>query len=155
MNGGVGVAGGDHDLVLTVEGVEPLYIHLKQAVDVGDELDLALLHSGTVHMLILAQGLKAEGGLVLMEHPGLALPHIEVLLAHAQQHRDILLGDHMALAEPGVLGNATNDLSQVVAEHMAHCVAGIDQFHHLFLLVNKKRYRPIRYLWTEGYNTPL
>ena len=154
MDGSVGVAGGDHDLILAVEGGQPLHIHLEETVHVGDELDFALLHGGGVHMLVLAQGLEPQGGLVLVEHAGLFFPHIEVLLAHTQQHWDILLSDHMALAEPGVLGNAPDDLRQVVAEHMAYRVAGIDQFHVMFLQT-KKRYRLFTVPPSRGVQYPL
>lgn len=133
-DGGVGVAGGDHQLLHVVEGVEPLHIHPEQAVAVGDELDLPLLHRRGVHVLVLAQRPQALGGLVLVEGARLLLPHVQVLLAHAQQHGDVLGGDDVALAEPGVLGDAGDDLGQVVAEHMAHRVLGVYQLHGVTIL---------------------
>ena len=130
----VGVAGGDHDLVLAVEGVEPLHVHLEQAVAVGDELDFALLHRRGVHVLVLAQGPQPLRRLVLVEHARRLLPHVQVLLAHGEQDGDVLLPDHMALAEPGVLGDAGDDLGQIVAEHVPHRAAGVNQLHIQSLL---------------------
>ena len=137
MNGGVGVAGGNHDLILAVDGVEPFYIHLEQAVAVGDELDLALLHRRGVHVLVLAQDPQPLGRLVLVEHAALLFPHVQVLLAHGEQHGDILFRHHVSLAEPGVLGDAGDDLGQIMAEHVANGPPGVDELHIVFL-PNKK-----------------
>ena len=64
-----------------------------------------------------------------MKHPRRHLPDIQVLLTHGEQHRDVFLRHHMALAEPGVLVLVLDDLGQVVAEHMAHGLLGFDELH--------------------------
>ena len=56
-------------------------------------------------------------------------PDEQMLLAHGQQHRDVLLGDHMPLAEPGALVLTRDDLGQVVTQHMTGCMDGFDLFH--------------------------
>ena len=43
----------------------------------------------------------------------------------------------MSLAEPGVLGDAGDDLGQVMAEYVAYRLLGVDQLHIVFL-PNKK-----------------
>ena len=72
-----------------------------------------------------------------MEHSLLLLPHVEVLFAHGQQHRDVLRGDDVALAEPGILGDTGDDLGQVMAQHMAHRLTGFNEFHGAYLRSKK------------------
>ena len=129
MHRRIGVAGGDHDVVCSVEGGKPRHIHLKEPVAVGNELDLTLLDRRGMHVLVLAQRAQPFGSFVLVEHAGRLFPYVQVLLAHGQQHRDVLRRDHVPLAEPGVLRDAGNDLGQIVAEHVPHRVAGVDQLH--------------------------
>ena len=129
MYHGIGMAGGDHDVVLSVDGVEPLYIHPEEPVAVGDELNFAFLDGGGVHMFVLAQGPQVLGGLVLVEQSFGLLPDVQVLLAHGEEYRDVLLRDYMALAEAGVLGDAPDNLRQVVAEHMPYRVPGVNESH--------------------------
>ena len=88
-------------------------------------------------MLVAAQLTQALGRLIFMEHSLLLLPHVEVLFAHGQQHRDVLRGDDVSLAEPGILGDAGDDLGQVMAQHMAHRLTGFNEFHGAYLQSKK------------------
>ena len=56
-------------------------------------------------------------------------PDVNIILADAQEHGDILRSYDMTLAEHCVLGNAFDDLSNVVAQYLSHCVFGFYQFH--------------------------
>ena len=52
-----------------------------------------------------------------------------MLLADAQENRDILLADDMTLAEYGILGDALDYLCDVVAQNLSHGVFRPHQFH--------------------------
>ena len=129
MDGGIAMAGGDHDLLLGVHGDKAGGIHQEEAVDGGGELDLALLGLAAVHVFIDGESAEALRGVVLVEHAGGHLPDVEVLLAHAEQHGNVLLRHDVALAEARVLILVLDDLRHVVAEHMAHRVLGFDKSH--------------------------
>ena len=118
-----------HQLILLVERVQFSYVNPKQPVAVGDELDLALLHRGRVHIFTLAEGAQALRGVVLVHHALVLLPDVDMLLAHREQHRHVLLRDDMALPEARVLCHAYDYLSHVMAEHMSHRVLHRDKFH--------------------------
>ena len=134
---GIGVASGDDDGIIVVDGLQSGYIHLEQAVTVGQQLDFPLLHRSGGHVLVAAQPAQTLRRFVFMEHSLLLLPHVEVLFAHGQQHRDVLRGDDVALAEPGILGDAGDDLGQVMAQHMAHCLTSFNEFHGAYLQSKK------------------
>ena len=128
-DGGIALAGGDHHLVLAVHGQQTLRVHPEQPITGGLQLDLALLDLTALHVLRAAQRQQALRRVVLMHHAGGHLIDVQVLLAHAQQHGDVLLRDHMALAEPCVLVRVFDDLGHVVAQHMAHSVLCADELH--------------------------
>ena len=71
-----------------------------------------------VMFFVLGDGAQALSRLVLMEHPLGLFPDIEVVFPHGEQDGHVLLSDNMALTEPGVFGDAGDDLGQIVAEHM-------------------------------------
>ena len=123
------MTGGDHDVLDGVDRHEPLAVHPEQAVTGGFQLDLALLDLAAGHMVVLTQGQQPLRRVVFVDHAGRHLPDIEMLLAHGEQDRDVLLRDHMALAEPGVLVLVLDDLGQVVAQHVAHSFFRTNQFH--------------------------
>ena len=75
------------------------------------------------------QGEVYLGSLILMQHPFLLLPDIQVFLAHIQQNRDILLSHYMSFFKDRTLLDSRNDPGYVVAEHMSDCVLGIYKFH--------------------------
>ena len=120
---------GDHHLVLTVHGDEPLGIDQKHAVAGGLQLDLTLLDLAAEHILLPAEGEQTLRRVVFMHHVGRHLPDVEVLLAHAQQHGDVLLRHDVALAETRVLILVLDDLRHVVAEDMTHRVLGSNELH--------------------------
>ncbi|MPM62802.1 hypothetical protein SDC9_109680 [bioreactor metagenome] len=64
-----------------------------------------------------------------MEHSGVQLPDVQIFLAHGEEHGNVLLRHHVALAEPGALVFAGDNLGQVVAQHMAHGLSRLDQLH--------------------------
>ena len=70
-----------------------------------------------MHVGPLAQGAQDFRRVVLVEHVLIFFPDIDVLLAHAEQDGDVLRRDDVALAEYGVLGDAPDDLGDIVAQH--------------------------------------
>ena len=129
VDGSVGMPRGDHQLVDHVDGVELFHVHAEQAVALGAQLDLALLDLTARHMLIFADGAQALGGVVFMEHSRLHFPDVEMLLAHREQHRNVLFGDDVSLAELRALEFTGYDARQVVAEYMADGIFRFDQLH--------------------------
>ena len=128
-DGCAALPGGDHEVLDGVDGDELFGVHPEEAVAGGFQLDLALLDLAAVHVLVCAQGAEPLSAVVFMKHPRRHLPDIQVLLTHGEQHRDVFLRHHMALAEAGVLVLVLDDLGQVVAEHMAHGLLGFDKLH--------------------------
>ena len=128
-HGGAALARGDHHLVLAIHGDKARGIDQKHAVTGGLELDLALFHAAADHILLPAEGQKPLRRVVFVHHAGRHLPDVEVLLAHAEQHGDVLFRHDVALAEARVLILILDDLRHVVAEHMAHRVLGFDKSH--------------------------
>ena len=82
-----------------------------------------------MHVGALAQGAQDLRRVVLMEHVLVVFPDIDVLLTHAEQDGDVLGRDDMALAEHGILGDAPDDLGDVVAQHLSHGLFGFQQLH--------------------------
>ena len=121
--------GSDHDILQQVDLPQPGGVHPEQPVYGGGELQFSLLHLTADHVLVLAQGAQPLGGVVLMDHAGDHLPDIQVFLPHGQQYRDVLLPDHMALPEPGVLILPGDDLGHIVAEDVPYRVLCTDQLH--------------------------
>ena len=80
-------------------------------------------------MLSLADRAQDIGSVVLVKHILVVFPDVDVFLAHAEQHGDILLADDMSLAEHGVLGDARDDLGDVMAEHLPDRILHAHQFH--------------------------
>ena len=93
------------------------------------QLDLALFRLTADHVLLTAQGQQPLRRVIFVDHARSHLPDIQVLLAHAQQHGNIVLCDDVALAEPGVLILILDDLSHIVAQHVAHGLLCSDQLH--------------------------
>jgi len=129
----VAVDRGDHHLGSAVHCQQGSAVDLEQTVAVSDQFDLALPGLGAVDVLT-GSGLVEQGGsLVLVEDAGLFLPDIEVFLADAQQHRNILGLNDVALFEASPLELTRDDLGDIVAEHLPCRVFGTDQFHGFFL----------------------
>ena len=120
---------GNHDFIQGVDFVKAFDVDFKQAVAIGGQLDFALLDGRFVHVIIFAQAAQDARTVVFVEHPCLLLPDIDVILAHGEQHRDILLGDNMALAKPRVLCDTFDDLCHIMAEHLSDRVLRPDLFH--------------------------
>ena len=80
-------------------------------------------------MRALTQGAQNIGCVVLVQHVLVVFPDVDVLFAHAEQHGDILRADDVPLAEHRVLGDAGNDLGDVVAEHLSDRVLNAQQLH--------------------------
>ena len=121
--------GRDHHIAQRVHGAQPLHVDQEEAVDIGDQLDLALLRLGGVHVLAHAQIAQDLRRLVLVEHVLVVLPNIDMVLAHAQQHRHVLRPDDVSLAEDRPLFLVLDDLGDVVAEHMPDGFFGLHQLH--------------------------
>ena len=64
-----------------------------------------------------------------MVRAAVVLPDVYVVLAYAEQHRDVLGLDDVPLAEDHVLGDAPDDLRDIVAESHPYRILGFDQFH--------------------------
>ena len=80
-------------------------------------------------MLPLADRAQDICCIVLVQHGFIVFPDVNVLLAHAEQHGDILLADDMALAEHRILGHTGDDLGDIVAEHLPDRILHAHQFH--------------------------
>ena len=114
------MAGGDHYLVNLIDLVQPLHIHPEQAVAGGGQLDLPLFGFGSFHSLPLAHLPENLRRLVFMVNRIVLLPHVELVLSHAQQHRDIFLPHNMSFSEPGSFGHSRDDLGHIVTEYLSH-----------------------------------
>ena len=80
--------------------------------------------------ILTGSGLVEQGGsFVLVEDAGLFLPDIEVFLADAQQHRNILGLNDVALFEAGPLELTRDDLGDIVAEHLSDCLRCLHKLH--------------------------
>ena len=121
--------GGDHHIAEGIYGAQALKINEQESVGVGYKLYLALFGRCGVHIPALAYAAQDIRGLILMEHIFVLFPDVNIILADAQEHGDILRSYDMTLAEHCVLGNAFDDLSNVVAQYLSHCVFGFYQFH--------------------------
>ena len=128
-DGGTAAARGDHHLVLTIHGKKPRAVHSEKTVAGSLELDLTLLDLRTGHVLLPAESEKPFRGVVFMHHVRRHFPDVQMLLAHAQKHGDILRRDNMSLAEAGVLILILDDLRHVVAEHLPYRVLRPNQLH--------------------------
>ncbi|MPN13006.1 hypothetical protein SDC9_160326 [bioreactor metagenome] len=120
---------GNHDIRQVVERVQMPHIHGEYARLGGEELNLAFLNIPAVHMRALAKRGQPPGGLILMQGVFVHLPNIEVVLAHREQHGDILLGDDMSFAELRVLGLPGNNAREVMAEYVSRGILGVDELH--------------------------
>ena len=105
------------------------FIRQQQAILICHQLDLPLLGGGGMHVGPLAQGAQDFRRVVLVEHVLIFFPDIDVLLAHAEQDGDVLRRDDVALAEYGVLGDAPDDLGDIVAQHLSHGLFRLQQLH--------------------------
>ena len=80
-------------------------------------------------MFPLAERPQTLRSLVLVEHSWRFFPDVQRLLAHTEQHGDVLRCDNVSLAEAGVFRHAGNNLRHVVAQHMPHGAFGFDLLH--------------------------
>ena len=104
-------------------------IHPEQAVAGGFQFDFALFYLAAGHVLLSAESQQPLRRVVFVHHAGGHLPDVKVLLAHGEQHGDVLLRNDVPLAEPGVLVLVLDDLGHVVAQYLAHGVLRADQLH--------------------------
>ena len=119
----------DHHIAEGIYGAQALEIYEQKSVGIGDQLDLSLFGRCGMHVLALAYATQDIRCLVLVEHIFVLFPDVNIILADAQEHGNILLSYDVALAEHRVLGNAFDDLSNIVAQNLSHCVFGFYQFH--------------------------
>ena len=129
LDGRVGMARGDHELIDAVDLLKPLDVDTEETVALGEDLDLPFLRLARAHMRVLAHGAHALCRLVLMEHALGLFPDEERLLAHAEEHGNVLLCDNMPLAEAGVLRDAGDDLRHVMAQDVADGLGGFNFLH--------------------------
>ena len=80
-------------------------------------------------MLPHAQIAQNGRRVVFVQHVFVLLPNVYMLLAYAEQHRDIFLADDVSLAEHRAFPFAGNDLGNIVAQHLSHGVLSFHQFH--------------------------
>ena len=66
---------------------------------------------------------------LFMEHPFLLLPHIELVLADGQKHRNVLFRHNVSLPENRILRHATDDLCDVMAQDRSFRIHCFDEFH--------------------------
>ena len=134
-----GGARGNHHIAEAVHRAQTLEIDQKQAVNFGRQLDFAFLRFGGEHMLVHADVAENIGCVVFMKHAFIVFPDINSILSDAQQDRDVLGLNYMALAEHGVLGHAADNLGNVVAEDLPDGFFGLHEFHrnHLRIVFKK------------------
>ena len=106
----------DHHVVDVVHRVKTLLVELKNAVDRRLQLDLALFRLARRHVLVLTKIAQDRRRIVLVQHPLVLFPHIEMLLAQPQEHGNVVQPDHIALAEPRALRPAAHNLGNVMAK---------------------------------------
>ena len=121
----------DHQLVNAVDREEPGAVHEEHALDRAFQLDFSFLCLAPCHVFPAAQRRETLCRVVFVHHARLHLPDEQVFLAHGEQHRDVLLGHNMALAEARSLAHAGNDLRHVMTQHMTDRILGSDTFHML------------------------
>ena len=129
LHGGVGVAGGDHQFLDHVHRGQAGCVHPEEAVAGGGKFNFALLDLAARHVFAKAQCAQRLRAVIFMEHARLHLPDVEMLLAHGEEHGDVLLGDHMSLAELWPFEFAADDAGEVVAEHMPHGLLYGNELH--------------------------
>ena len=121
--------GGNHHLRGAVDRQQGVPADFQQTVAVCNQLDFPFPGLGAVDVPAGGSPVQQRRRFIFVQDAGLFLPDVEVLFANAQQNRDVLGLDDMALAEPGALELAGDDLGDIVAEHLACRVYGTDQFH--------------------------
>ena len=103
-----------------------LQVHNKQPVASGNQLDLTLLRLGCVHIVPLADLPQDICGIIFVEHCLIIFPDVQMILAHAEQHRDILFSDNMPFPKHRIFGYARNNLGDVMAEDLPDGIPGSD-----------------------------
>jgi hypothetical protein len=86
-----------------------------------------------------------------VQKPGHGIEHVDVLLAHAQQVMDVVLGDHVAFPEGRALELAGDDAGDVVTQDHAHGIGHGHLAHSRFAHdpTSRRAWRPVRRLATE------
>ena len=130
--------GGDHHLRGAVDRQQGSAVYFKQAVAVGDQLDLALFRLGAVDVFAGSGFVQQGGRFVLVQNTGALFPDIKIFFADGQQHRDILGLHDVPLAEACPFELARDDLSDIMAEHLPCRINSTDQFH-LFISLKHPR----------------
>ena len=132
-----GGARGNHHTAHAVDGAQARQIDQEKAVARRGQFNLALLGLRGFHVLTHAQIAQNGRRIVFVQHVFVLLPNVYMLLAYAEQHRDIFLADDVSLAEHRVLGYARNNLSDIMAKHLADGLSGFHQLHGCFSPINR------------------
>ena len=119
----------DHHIRDVVHRIECILAHLEHAVHRRCQFDLAFLRLARRHVFTLTEITQNRCRIVLVQHILVILPDVNMLLANAQQHLNILSADHIALAESRSLALPSHDLRNVVAEHHPYCVLNANLPH--------------------------
>ena len=126
---GISVSAGDHHLPEAVDFSQEGSVDLEQAIHIRDQLDLAFLGGCRVHISPVTDLIQNPGRLILVQHRLVLFPDIEMFLAHRKKDGDILLRYHMTLAEYSILGDAADNLRNIMTQYMADCILCSDQLH--------------------------
>ncbi len=129
----ISMPGGDHHFSQAVDGGKPFSVHLQEAVTVRNELDLPLAHTCRMHICPRADFIKDPSGFILVEHIFIFFPYVKMLLAYAEEDRNVLFCNNMALFKSGSLIFSGDDLRHIVTQHMPFRFSCIDQLHIIFL----------------------
>lgn len=117
---------GNHHLPKAVHLLQAFLIYFEKSVAGRLQLYLAFFDLGFLHILVFAHLAEDHSSIIFMQHAFISLPDIKMILAYGKQYRNILLAYHMSLAENSILGDAPDNLGQVVAEDAAHRVNGFN-----------------------------
>ena len=67
--------------------------------------------------------------LILVQHPFLLFPDIELIFADGKENRNIFFCNNMSLAENSIFCDAADNLCDVVTQDRSLCIDGFNQFH--------------------------
>src|SRR5699024_7244247 len=109
------VAGRDHHLSQGVHGVQFLHIYNNHTVMLRNQLYLSFLWLRRGHSASLTDLPQYFRRVIFVQHGFVTFPHIDMILAEAQENGDIFLPDDVALSEGRALRHAFYDLCDIMA----------------------------------------
>ena len=121
--------GGNHHLTQGIDPVQALRIDEKQTVTVRRQFYFAFLRFSSRNMTALTDIPQDDCRVIFMEHMFIIFPDINLFFSHRQQNGNVFRLDNMPLAEDGTLAHATDDLCNIMTEHLPDGIDGTHFFH--------------------------